>query len=164
MPVPKAKRRLSTNDEERMPTPPAPKKTRVRETPTTVILLDEDERPPPRYTTEPLESWRPTRGWKRPPGQRSKPKDPVFPSVDEILSDIHGQERDALGMKHVIGLTRHLQSRNYLVWYILYIPNMVVNACGQYSKILDSSSFSQFPFLINFLFVSLLFYPYPFRS
>ena len=88
--APKAKRRLSTNDEERMPPPPAPKKTRIRETPTTVILLDEDERPPPRYTTEPLESWRSTRGWKRPPGQRSKPKDPVFPTVDEILGDIHG--------------------------------------------------------------------------
>ena len=68
----------STNDEERMPPPPAPKKTRIRETPTTVILLDEDERPPPRYTTEPLESWRSTRGWKRPPGQRSKPEDPVW--------------------------------------------------------------------------------------
>src|SRR5437764_14112974 len=65
--APKAKRRLSTNDEDLMPPPPAPKKTRVRETPKTVILLDEDERPSPRYTTEPLESWRSNRGWKRPP-------------------------------------------------------------------------------------------------
>ena len=84
-----------------MPPPPAPKKTRIRETPTTVILLDEDERPPPRYTTEPLESWRPTRGWKRPPGQRSKPKDPVFPTVDEILGDI--RSTGALD-EHVIGI------------------------------------------------------------
>src|SRR5947209_14498540 len=59
-------------------------------------------RMPPRYTTEPLESWRSTRGWKRPPGQRSKPKDPVFLTVDEILSDIHGTGKGRALDEHVI--------------------------------------------------------------
>ena len=33
-----------------------------------------------------------------------EPKDPVFPTVDEILGGIRSKERDALWMKHVIGI------------------------------------------------------------